>query len=354
MAMNNSTANQAISISSVSFEQFLATRHESLIMDSKIDSLPMRVVELGGLTPGDFEKAGGETSSISSAIAIGVSDTPLPDHPLVAESMKIFDVVLAPWAPSRAFAGSRADLEQITKNVMLAPVAALTFAQLLRANHFENIEVGLLAESHAYSALLASSEFKQWLRTKTKIQSANSNDPVQIERVENSLTITLNRPQVRNALNSQMRDQLLEALMIPELDDTVTKVIINGAGEGFCSGGDLSEFGTADDPAISGLIRTAASVARKIDHLRDKISVNVHGACIGAGLELASFAGSVLASPDAFFRLPELTLGLIPGSGGTVSVPRRIGRWRTAWLVLSAENLTAQTALQWGLIDEIC
>lgn len=68
---------------------------------------------------------------------------------------------------------------------------------------------------------------------------------------------------------------------------------------------------------------------------------------------MAAFCGRVQSRPDAVFGLPELALGLIPGAGGTVSVTRRIGRWRTAYLVLSGKTIDPQTALRWGLVDEI-
>ena len=75
---------------------------------------------------------------------------------------------------------------------------------------------------------------------------------------------------------------------------------------------------------------------------------------LGSGLEMAAFCGWVDAQEDSVFGLPELSLGLIPGAGGTVSVTRRIGRWRTAYLVLSGRTLGAETALAWGLVDAIC
>jgi enoyl-CoA hydratase/carnithine racemase len=71
----------------------------------------------------------------------------------------------------------------------------------------------------------------------------------------------------------------------------------------------------------------------------------------GSGLEMAAFCGRVISRPDALFGLPELSLGLIPGAGGTVSVTRRIGRWRTAYLVLSGLNINVETAMAWGLVD---
>ncbi len=79
----------------------------------------------------------------------------------------------------------------------------------------------------------------------------------------------------------------------------------------------------------------------------------VHGACIGAGIELPAFARRVVAREDTWFQLPELAMGLVPGAGGTVSIPRRIGRQRTAWLALTSQRIDAETAWRWGLVDEL-
>ncbi|HVT34396.1 MAG TPA: enoyl-CoA hydratase/isomerase family protein, partial [Nevskiaceae bacterium] len=76
-------------------------------------------------------------------------------------------------------------------------------------------------------------------------------------------------------------------------------------------------------------------------------------ACIGSGAEFPAFAAHVTASEDAWFQLPELDFGLIPGAGGTVSIARRVGRQRTAWLVLSGKRIDAQRALDWGLVDRV-
>lgn len=92
---------------------------------------------------------------------------------------------------------------------------------------------------------------------------------------------------------------------------------------------------------------------RLIDRVRDRVTVRVHGAAVGAGIEMAAFAGRLVASPETFFLLPEVEMGLVPGAGGTVSVPRRIGRWRAAWMMLSGARIDTPTALRWGLVDEI-
>jgi enoyl-CoA hydratase/carnithine racemase len=85
----------------------------------------------------------------------------------------------------------------------------------------------------------------------------------------------------------------------------------------------------------------------------DRVEARVHGACVGAGAELPAFCRRVVAAPGAFFQLPEVGFGLVPGAGGTVSLPRRIGRQRTAWLALTGRRLPAELAREWGLVDEI-
>ena len=83
------------------------------------------------------------------------------------------------------------------------------------------------------------------------------------------------------------------------------------------------------------------------------MTVHLHGACVGAGIELAAFAGTVTATEDATMALPEVGMGLIPGAGGTASLPQRIGAARTAWLALTGTRLNAQTARRWGLVDRV-
>jgi enoyl-CoA hydratase/carnithine racemase len=92
---------------------------------------------------------------------------------------------------------------------------------------------------------------------------------------------------------------------------------------------------------------------RLLSQCRDRVEFRVHGACIGAGAEMAAFGRHVVAARNSFFQLPELRMGLIPGAGGCVSIPRRIGRHRTAYLVLSGRKLSAAKALEWGLVDAL-
>ena len=233
------------------------------------------------------------------------------------------------------------------------PQACLVLSQVLRAGARLDVRSGLNVESFAYSTLLRGAEFRRWLagRPARPIPPSGPEPAVITERDGGSLRVTLNRPARRNAYSRELRDALVEALLVPVVDETVTRVVITGAGPSFCSGGDLDEFGTAPDAATAHFIRTSGGAAGLLHRIAGRAEVRVHGACVGAGIELAAFAGRVIAQPGTTFRLPEVAMGLIPGAGGTVSIPRRIGPWRTLYLALSGSALDADTAARWGLVD---
>ena len=216
---------------------------------------------------------------------------------------------------------------------------------------------GVITESLAYSTLQAGPEFARWLDERGPAQVPVIADPVVAERDGDTLHISFNRPQRHNAFSTDTRAALLEALTVAQLDPSVTGIVLSGNGPSFCSGGDLAEFGTFADPASAHLARTRHSPALALDALAARLGracrARVHGRVMGSGLEMAAFCGWVEAHEDSIFGLPELGLGLIPGAGGTVSVTRRIGRWRTAYLVLSGRTIDAATALAWGLVDAI-
>jgi enoyl-CoA hydratase len=250
-----------------------------------------------------------------------------------------------------------ADAEEagdIVKNIESAPLAAMVLIQLLRCTATLGVESALTVESLAYSTLQAGPEFGRWLAESGpthKNDIADHGAPVLVERRGSCVNLRLNRPEKRNALSARMRDALVEALELVAADSSIVEVTISGAGKCFSAGGDLTEFGTTPDPATAHAVRSVRSPPAMLARCAERVRFRVHGAAIGAGVELAAFGRRVEATPETFFQLPEIRFGLIAGSGGCVSIPRRIGRQRTAYLALSARRLDANTALAWGLID---
>lgn len=261
------------------------------------------------------------------------------------ELLTAFDIVLA----------NRDDLESICESVREYPLASMAVAQLLRHSEALSVHEGLIAESLVYSTLQSGPEFQNWLKQRRPRPACKENlEPaILIERSDTFLSLKLNRPEKRNAFSAAMRDALAEALQIAIHDPSLEEVLITGVGSAFCSGGDLDEFGSMPDPATAHAIRSTRNAGRLITACKEKVRFHVRGACVGAGMELPAFASFVSATPDSFFQLPEIALGLVPGAGGTVSIPRRIGRQRTAWLALTRKRIDVKTALAWGLIDEI-
>lgn len=251
---------------------------------------------------------------------------------------------------------NEAELAELCARVVANPLASAVLVQLVRQSLSLTIGQALLAESLAYSTLQHCHEFEGFLNgreSKPPSKAQPTKEVVQVERAGAQLLVTLNQPARRNAFSSAMRDGLCEALQLAQLDTTIERVLLTGAGKAFCAGGDLDEFGMARDAGVAHLSRSTLSAGAIIAGIADRVEVRVHGACVGAGIELPAFAGKISAHEDSFFQLPEVSLGLVPGAGGTVSLPRRIGRHRTAWLALSGERIDAATAVRWGLVDEL-
>ena len=150
-----------------------------------------------------------------------------------------------------------------------------------------------------------------------------------------------------------MRDALAEALAFAADHPEAPPVVLSGEGPSFSTGGDLDEFGAAADPGWAHLIRTLRSPARAVHDLGERVIVRAHGACVGAGIEVSAAAARLVAAPGASFRLPEVSMGLVPGAGGTASIPRRIGRQRACWMAITGDDIDLETALAWGLVDAV-
>ncbi len=244
-------------------------------------------------------------------------------------------------------------LESVVDMVHKHPIASVAFVQLLRGSEQRSVADGLLAESALYSALQAGPEFRAWRDGRPVKRRDDDGDAVALRRDGDVLHVTLTRPHVRNALNTRMRDELCEALDVAVADDSIAEVHLWGEGDGFCSGGDLDEFGSFPDPATAHLVRLQQSVGWRLALIAGRVTAHLHGACLGSGIELPAFASTVIADANTTFGLPEISLGLIPGAGGTVSLPRRIGRHRTALLGLTGAPIDAATALRWGFVDRV-
>ncbi|GAA4259722.1 enoyl-CoA hydratase/isomerase family protein [Dietzia aurantiaca] len=285
----------------------------------------------------------------------------LARHPDLVESAA-FTLVDAPVDDRRAVRVDNLDeaCAAIAARVEASPEAARVCDDVLRANAAHGqVFPGLVTESLAYSTLQGGPEFAAWLRAQPPRHRHESADAVRVELdgPGTTLTIEFNRPDKHNAFSNALRAGLLDGLDVALASPGVTTCVLGGRGRSFCSGGDLREFGLFSNVAASHHARTRYSPAMSLDAVRRRLGgrfiAELHGAVMGSGLEMAAFCGTVRADSTTRFGLPELTLGLIPGAGGTVSVTRRIGRWRTAYLILSGEVIGTDVARGWGLVDEV-
>jgi enoyl-CoA hydratase len=241
----------------------------------------------------------------------------------------------------------------VLRGVQSNPEATLVLAQLMRATAYLRVADALRAESLAYSLLQTGTEFAHWLADQPKRVPAEDPEPtvVVIQRPGAPTEINLNRPSSANAVNTRMRTELVGILSALAL--TEGPLQLTGNGRHFCAGGDLREFGMAGYPLGAHVERISQNVPGAVARIADRLTARVHGACVGAGMEIASFARHVVADPNTSWRLPEISMGLLPGCGGTVSIPRRIGRQRTLLMAVTGMKIDPRTALEWGLVDEV-
>jgi enoyl-CoA hydratase/carnithine racemase len=311
-------------------------------------ALPITVGVLRGpVTPGLAPLADAASMTLAADPALASSTAP--------QIVPVGDVQgAAGQRPGPVVADIETALGVVRTAILRSPRAAIACGQLVRQTAVLGTGEGLASEATAYSLLLGGPEFARWLsqRGPTRPRQPTA-EPVLVTRDGARLSIVLNVPERRNAFSAAMREALLDAMLLAEADETIESVEVRGAGPAFCSGGDLDEFGTATDLVAACLVRLSRAPWRIIERIAPKVTVFAHGACVGAGTEITAYAGRVVAAPDAFFALPEVHMGLVPGAGGSVSVVQRIGRWRAAWLMLTGERLPAATTLRWGLVDEI-
>jgi hypothetical protein len=299
----------------------------------------------------------GRTSVRIQSVVVGVDEEGSLPPVSAADFDLLLTVVPHPPAPWVGVGNGRYDtmIAMLSKNVRDFPLAASILCQTLRLSELLPFAEALLAESFAYSTLLGGGGFFAWL-AKRPVLPAPTAEPVelvQMERDADTVTLTLNHPCGRNAMTAGMRDALYTALANTLDDPSAPEVVLKAAGKCFSTGGDIAEFGTMRDLAVAHVARTLHANARMCHALGNRLQVIFHGACIGSGLEVPAAAARRLAREGAYFQLPELRMGLIPGAGGTVSVARAIGRHRTAWMVLMGARINAARALEWGLIHQV-
>ena len=176
---------------------------------------------------------------------------------------------------------------------------------------------------------------------------------IQYEKRDAVAYVWLNRPQVLNAYNMAMRDQLYETLGAISEDDEVAVVLLRGRGRSFCAGADLTEFGTAPSQAIARQVRWQRDVWGRLSRLPVPVICAIHGHCIGSGVEIALLCDLRLASADATFAMPEARLGMIPAAGGTQTLPRSVGLTASLDLLLSGRRMDAEEAQSVGLVNRV-
>jgi len=160
----------------------------------------------------------------------------------------------------------------------------------------------------------------------------------------------LNRPQALNALNGQLTSELFEALETFDRDDSIGCMVLTGSDKAFAAGADIKQMENTD--AISMMTGDFTDWSR-LTRLRKPVIAAVSGWALGGGCEMAMMCDMVVASETAKFGQPEITIGIMPGAGGTQRLTRAVGKAIAMEVMLGNRQLTAQEALQYGLVNRV-
>ncbi len=163
--------------------------------------------------------------------------------------------------------------------------------------------------------------------------------------------VTFNRPKARNALNNQLLHELMDALEAFDKDETVGALVVTGSEKAFAAGADVKEM--ADKSMTEMREGDRVAVFSRIMAIRKPVIAAVSGWALGGGCELALSCDMIVASETARFGQPEITLGVIPGAGGTQRLTRAVGKALAMEIILTNRMLTAQEALQFGLVNRL-
>lgn len=176
-----------------------------------------------------------------------------------------------------------------------------------------------------------------------------------VEKKEAIAQITINRPSKLNALNKATIEELHQAFKALEQDKSTRAIIITGSGEkAFVAGADISEFADFNEQQGAALAAKGQELLFDfVTNLTKPVIAAVNGFALGGGLELAMAAHIRIASDNAKMGLPEVTLGVIPGYGGTQRLPQLVGKGRANEMIMTAQMIDAQTALSYGLVNHV-
>ena len=172
-----------------------------------------------------------------------------------------------------------------------------------------------------------------------------------IEKHDRVGVVRLNRPQAMNALNHQLNMELMDALAAFDADLDVGAMIVTGSERAFAAGADIKEM--ADLSAVDMLQRDTVAPFDRIRKIKKPVIAAVSGWCLGGGNELVMSCDLVVASESARFGQPEITIGVIPGAGGTQRLTRAVGKVIAMEMVLNNRTLTAEEALNFGLVNRV-
>lgn len=163
--------------------------------------------------------------------------------------------------------------------------------------------------------------------------------------------LTLNRPEVLNALNLKMVDEIVEEMERMDRDDSIRVILLTGNGKAFAAGADIAEM--ADEAAIPMLLKDQFAVWDRIARISKPILAAVSGFVLGGGCELMMNCDIVIASETARIGQPEVKLGVMPGAGGTQRLTKAVGKVKAMEMLLTGEPISADEALAWGLVNKV-
>lgn len=172
-----------------------------------------------------------------------------------------------------------------------------------------------------------------------------------VSQHEGYALVQLNRPEVLNALSMQLMHELVDALEALDRDDAVRCIVLTGNEKAFAAGADIKEM--ADATAVEMLIRDQFARWDRIRKVKKPIIAAVSGFALGGGCEISMSCDIIIASETARFGQPEISIGVMPGAGGTQRLTRAVGKYKAMEMVLTGRMISGEEAMRWGLVNKV-